>query len=509
MSKWQNNLAEKHEDMKEAERRLCRESLKYLCVEGLGYADWDSLHDDVEEWKDQHSDKKFRMYLLPRKHLKSSILTIGGAIQDILNNLNTRVLIANAVWENSRKFLSEIKEHLQKPFLVQLFGQFQSEHWNQDEIIVKQRTEPNHTPTILTAGIEKAITGRHFKRIKVDDLVDPTNITTKEQMQKTVLFLKNLFKMLDPDGTMEVIGTRWHDGDMYGWILKELTGIDISARERFYVYTRYARESSKGVPDENGHTIFPKKFTDEDLVALKKKIGTYEWATNYQNNPINPDTQIFKPPVRYWQEVPADARSYVTVDLAGTEEDADYNVITVTSFSKANQLYVMEYRRGRFNPDQVIGAIFDLVERYKPVCVGVEAVQYQKVMLYLLDMEMRKRKKFFAITPLHPHKDKFTRIRALQPLWEGGNLLLKPGMVELEEEFARFPVAVNDDITDTVAMSLELLSATIPEVKKEVPWAHLAEKSPESYREWENVNKRFQNGKRNVNGNAGIFQIGR
>lgn len=490
----------------EAQRQLCKSNLKYLCTEILGYTDWDVCHDDLVEWDIAHTDKKFRMYLLPRKHLKSSIKTIAGTIQDLLQDPNHRILIANAVWDNARKFLAELKEHLQRPELVRLFGEFHAEHWNQDEIIIAQRNQPNKTPSILTAGIEKAITGQHFTRIKVDDWVDPTNVTTKEQIQKTINQFKNLFKMLDPNGTMEVIGTRWHDADLYGWILKELTN-DAMA-EKFYVYTRYARESERGVPAEDGHPIFPKKFTVDNLTDLKKQIGTYEWATNYMNNPINPETQLFKPPVRHWESIPEGSRHFITVDLAGTEEDSDFNVITDCAWSKANQLYVVEYRRGRFTPHEVIDHIFEMVDAHHPVIVGVESIAYQRIMLYLLDMEMRKRKKFFPIMPLTPHKDKFERLRALQPLWSGGNILLKPGMVELEEEFFRFPVSANDDIHDTVAMVLQLLTATMPVEKKENPWDKLAETSPASAKEWENVHKTVFNRNRGKNPAKVLTRIG-
>ena len=50
----------------------------------------------------------------------------------------------------------------------------------------------------------------------------------------------------------------------------------------------------------------------------------------------------------------------------------------------------------------------------------------------------------------------FRSVIALQPLWEQGNILLKQGMVELEDELQRFPVSRHDDLIDSLAMTIAL-----------------------------------------------------
>src|SRR5881392_2080262 len=129
----------------------CRIDLKFLCYV-LGMRDWSAnkeLHTAIARhiWK----PSKFKLFLLPRDHLKSSIITKAGAVQKVLNNPNIRILIANNTWDNARKFLRSIQRYLDDTsLLAQWCGRFVSPNWNQDEIVVKKRTLILDSPTIAT-----------------------------------------------------------------------------------------------------------------------------------------------------------------------------------------------------------------------------------------------------------------------------------------------------------------------------------------------------------------------
>ena len=113
---------------------LCRKDLKFLCTQFLGYKDWDLVHDDVELLLRKPSRKK--ALLLPRGHLKSTLVTVAYSIQQIIKNPNVRILIANQVWDMSRAFMREIKAQLEGSQLKYLFGEFTSPKWNEDLLVV-------------------------------------------------------------------------------------------------------------------------------------------------------------------------------------------------------------------------------------------------------------------------------------------------------------------------------------------------------------------------------------
>lgn len=201
----------------------CKTDLKYLCKNVLGMDSWQNgLHDELAAFLEEPTDRK--LILVPRGHFKSSIVTVGWSIQQILRDPNVRILITNAVWDLSRKFLREISGLLtDKSLLPEIFGRFDGpgSKFTQDEITVSQRTRGTiKEATITTAGVETALTGGHYDIILHDDLVEENNIGTKEQIQKIIRFYQNSLDLLDPGGKILVVGTRWAMGDLYGTLIE-------------------------------------------------------------------------------------------------------------------------------------------------------------------------------------------------------------------------------------------------------------------------------------------------
>ncbi len=206
-------------------RKMCRTNLKFLCKELLGMDKWDDvLHDDLENFLVKSGQNK--LILVPRGHLKSSIVTVGWTIQQILIDPNETILIRNAVWDLSREFLKQISNYLQSEILTGLFGEFclPQSTWTKEVIEIAQKTDlVDRQPTITTAGLETALTGRHFKTIIDDDLVGQQNVTTKEQIQKVITVYQDSENLLNPGGKHVIIGTRWANRDLYGHILSSDT----------------------------------------------------------------------------------------------------------------------------------------------------------------------------------------------------------------------------------------------------------------------------------------------
>lgn len=202
-------------------RYMCRTNLKFLCKEILGMDKWDDvLHDDLQNFLEKSGTHK--LILVPRGHLKSSIVTVGWTIQQILIDPNETILIRNAVWDLSREFLKQISNYLKSEMLTMIFGEFclPNSTWTKEVIEIAQKTDlVDRQPTITTAGLETALTGRHFKLILDDDLVGQQNVTTKEQSQKVIQVYGDSENLLNAGGRHVIIGTRWANRDLYGHIL--------------------------------------------------------------------------------------------------------------------------------------------------------------------------------------------------------------------------------------------------------------------------------------------------
>lgn len=442
-------------------KQACKTSLHFLCTEILGFKDWDTIHDDTEVFLSRPS--KHKLILIPRGHLKTSIITVGYNIQRLLRNPNERILIANQVWDRGRDILGEIKGFLtDKSELSKIFGPFISERWREDDIVIRQRTASNKTPSIATTGVEAEQTSAHYTVIFNDDLQGHQNSQTKEQREKVKRFRESEFDLLDPGCEMLDIGTRYHLDDVYAHILEhEGEYTDVMVRKVI----------------ENGKLIFPKKFsmklvagtknwvhsaeeTLEYVNYLKKTKGS-SFFSQYMNDPVDEENQLFKRHYfQYWTRRPERLFVGMTMDPAlSAKQDGDYFAINVSGMDFLGDIYVLDAIRGLWTPSQAIDNIFKTYAKWKPSAIGLETTGFQRTLKFSLEQEMRKRRIFFPITELvhSSNQSKEFRIKALEPLYASGRIKHASWMQNLEGELLSYPKGKHDDEADALCMQLEIL----------------------------------------------------
>lgn len=434
----------------------CKEDLKFLCKGILQYPDW-SANENLHTMMARHVRKpsKFKLFLIPRDHLKSSIITKGGSILRLLKNHDIRILIANNTWDNARKFLGSIQKYLARgSLLTNYFGTFESGHWNQDEITIRQRRMILDAPTIATTGIDKEQTSQHYDLIIADDLVARENSATKEQRAKVKDYINSLMALLEPNGELWVVGTRWSQDDAYGDLIEE--GIwDVFQRGCY-------ADDDKTIP------IFPEKFTLEKLQFLRKKMGPTLFSCWYENNPIAEEAADFKKEwIKYYESgTPHPGSLYLAVDPAHSlSRDADYSAFVVAGMFQNRKIRVVDYVRRRVVPSDLVDIIFDLVKKWKLHRVGIETFAFQKTLKFDIERNQRERKIFFSIDELkvgrsisgEPTINKEARIRALQPLFEQGLVEIRTDMTDLVDELLHFPRGKTDDVIDALSRCLQHL----------------------------------------------------
>lgn len=241
----------------------CKTNLEWLYKQVLGYDRFNfKLHgyypgikNEDGSWKIppglayylKHSGPR-KLILMPRNHLKSTVVTIVWSIQQILNDPNIRICINNAKYDTAREFVQTIQSFLDTGSkLSQIFGDFRSPRltWNKDSFTIAHRSLTRAQPTVMAASIDSILNGKHFDIIINDDLVEPNNVRTKDQIQKVVDFHKDCFNQIDKGGVIVDIGTRWAAQDLYGHILdKSVTSINGTKIKKgqgseFYKYVNF------------------------------------------------------------------------------------------------------------------------------------------------------------------------------------------------------------------------------------------------------------------------------
>lgn len=214
-------------------RHDCKASLYELATRLLKFDDINmETHGDIIRCLE--SDIPRKLICVPRGCLKSSIACVAYPIWRLINNPNLRILIDSELYTNSCTFLRQIKLNLESPIFEILFGRFKSKTWNESEVIINQRSSMLKEATITVGGIGTTKVGQHYDLIIADDMNSPKNSNTPENASKVVDHYKFNLSILEPDGEYVIIGTRYSDSDLIGYVLSNELRIEGTPKTGVY-----------------------------------------------------------------------------------------------------------------------------------------------------------------------------------------------------------------------------------------------------------------------------------
>ena len=225
--------------------------------------------------------------------------------------------------------------------------------------------------------------------------------------------------------------------------------------------------------NEQGEYYFPTRLSAEYLQNMRQEQGSYIYSCQYMLDPVNPDDAIFKKEyIQYIEDIPEGMKpkiveQYITVDPAISKgERADYSIIMRTGVDADKRRYVLDYKRERYNPGELINAIFQMAEEATALRkVGIEVVAFQKMLIYTMKDEMRRRGKYLPIVELKADRDKVRRALQIQPAWENGDIYVSRKHTELIKELCEFPFSEHDDTVDALAYTEQLLRPVAPTLR--------------------------------------------
>lgn len=468
--------------------------LRFFCRDILGFKDMNKEHDALCEFL-QHDPARTKLMLMPRYTFKSSIITIGHSLWRLANDPNQRLLLYSDATEKAEGFLLGIKNHLlgliQGSLFRTVYGPWETDAklgvWNQNAIVISPRTQAAVEPSVDTAGLETSKVGKHYSRITFDDLVSDKNITTKDLMDKVASCYKKALSLLQPSGSVDLCGTRWHFGDLYGRLLAEYKG-----RPDFAVFHRKAYEGDHYFFQDIGKDSLTPQF----LATKKATQGSSLFSMLYQNEPVDDETATFKvKDFRFYQPANNDttkrwvASLYITAVLDAipppTSDHGDDAALTVVGTDSEHTMFLLDAVAGRLTPEQQLDEVFSLHQRWGFRAFGLETNAFQRMLRTALEARLKEARtsstwRPFSIVEFQgvTQGNKEQRIQGLQPWHEQGHLRFPGTSVEtlsgvwsqLAYQMLQFPRSAKDDLVDSLAYHLQLVQrGPTSEVKPDYP----------------------------------------
>lgn len=413
---------------------------------------------EVEENPDEMLD------LWAREHYKSTIITFGLTIQDILRDPEETFGIFSNSRPLAKGFLRQIKQEFEGndklkalyPDILWADPKKEAPKWSEDDgIVVKRKGNPKEATVEAHGLIDGMPTGKHFGKLLYDDVVTETTVNTPDMMKKTTEKLRLSYSLGSEGGARRWIGTRYHFHDSYHAMMSDGT-----ATPRIYPAT------TNGKP--NGEPVL---LSRESLAKKRRDMGIYIFGCQMMQNPKADESQGFKNDwLEYWE--PTEGRGlnkYILVDPASSKkDDADYTAIWVLGLGPDENYYVLQMIRDRLSLTQRAETVFRLHRKYKPLEVRYEEYGLQADIEHI-ESEMKLRNYRFKIKKVGGKTAKPERIKRLVPLFEAHRIYLPSSfhittvdgetkdMVHdfVEHEYKAFPVPLHDDGLDSLARIAE------------------------------------------------------
>ena len=453
-------------------RELCKHDLFFLLYWVCGRKDmgrqWilDRCR-EVEESPDGYID------LWARYHYKSSIITFGKCIQDILNDPDTTIGIFSYSRPIAKPFLRQIKVEFETnerlkalfPDILYLNPKSESPKWSEDDgIIVRRRSNPKEATVEAWGLVEGQCTGKHFRVRVYDDIVVRDSVTTPEMIKKTTAAWEDSLNLGVENGAVRYAGTRWHYLDTYKEIMDRNAAIP-----RIYPGTDDGTEYGRAV-----------LWDQAWLEKMRDQMGVYGFSCQVLLKPVAREDQRFMPEwIKYW---PAyyfhNLNRYILVDPANEKQKrSDYTVMVVFGTGSDNNYYIISMLRDRMNLTERANALIRLHQEYRPIRVGYQKYGIESDIQFI-EQRMKEDNYRFSIVPLGGKLSKADRIERLVPLFQTGRVYLPESCIRvnyegrqedlakvfINEEYIPYPQVRHDDILDCMQrMTDENMMVSFPD----------------------------------------------
>ena len=279
--------------------------------------------------------------LWARDHYKSSIITFAGSIQEILRDPEISIGIFSHTKPIAKGFLWAIKRELEsnetlKNLYSEVLYQEPKKHaprWSEDGIVVKRRMNPTVCTVEAWGLVDGQPTSKHFRLLIYDDVWTRENVTTPEQITKTIEARELSENLGQRGGAQWNIGTRYSFADGYGSMIDREVLIP-----RVYPATDDGTLSGKPV------------FLNDDEWDAKKKAQPTQIAAQFLQNPLAGQDQSFQAEwLKSYMVRPRTLNVYILCDPSkGTpNRRSDRTAIAVIGIDAAGNKYLLDGYRHR------------------------------------------------------------------------------------------------------------------------------------------------------------------
>ena len=392
----------------------------------------------MEMWDLCCSDNPKVAIAAPRKHAKSTSITLAYILVMVMLRIKSFVLLVSDTEGQASGFLVSIKDELEhNPALRAKFGIKELEKDTETNIICIMNDD--HRFRIQAKGSEQKVRGIKWGHqrpdlIVCDDLEGDEQVMNPERRRKfRKWFMNALLPCGSDDCWVRVVGTILHLDAMLNRLLEDPTWESL-------LFKAHNADWSE--------ILWPEKFSKECLLEIRAGFAAQNnldgWSQEYLNNPVTTDNAFFnrnyfldferdgdKETVWIKDEGTGRMRSpllpnlefFAAADFAISErERADYTVIIVGGMSPEGILHIVDVKRFRGDSDEIIEELLATQKMWGINTFTFETEKIDKALGPSLNRAMQRKNIWLNIHKETPTKSKTMRAASIRAMHKSGSI---------------------------------------------------------------------------------------
>jgi predicted phage terminase large subunit-like protein len=453
--------------------RLVRQQDKEMCENSLLHyfrCAWDVLEprkplhegwyqDAIAEHLEACLDGEIKRLIIniPPRHAKSNLVTIAWPTWAWIHRPELRFICFSYAQGLATKHSVDRRMLLHSSWYQKNWANnFQIQH-GQDMKTEFSNSSRGH---MIATSLHGTSTGKGGNILIIDD---PHNVkrADSETMREADLqqFDRTVRSRLDDQeaGAIVIVMQRLHENDLTGHVLQEEPGewthLKIPAVATKRTVITFPKSGDIKVRNV-GDVLLPSYQSKDRLRKLRKGMGSYGFAGQYQQEPADPAGGILKRKWwKRWRELPARFdRMLISADLPfKDEEDSAYCCFQAWG-SRGAERYLIDQMHDQMDFPTMVEAFQDFCNKHPKIWEKViEDKANGPAMISTL------KGKIGGLIPYTPDRSKVARARAVSPLIEAGNVWI-PTVADWVGDFinecASFPKGALADRVDTMTQAL-------------------------------------------------------
>ncbi len=405
-----------------------------------------------------HHGKIRRLIInLPPRHLKSHLASVAFPAWCLGRRPSAEILCVSYAQELADKLSRDCRRILASDWYQRVFP---------TRLSPLHQAVPEFETTAqgcrIATSVGGLLTGRGADIIVIDDPLKPEEALSEAQRRAAnEWFDHTLYSRLNDkqEGAIVLIMHRLHEDDLVGHVLAqedwEIVRLPAIAEEDETILAETPL-GPRGFTRRRGEALHPKREPLATLAQIRRTIGEYNFAGQYQQMPAPLGGGLVK--AGWFQhyaaaERPVFDRIVQSWDTASkATELSDFSVCTSWGIVAKN-LYLIDVLRRRMEYPELKRAVRAQCERFRPSVVLIEdkASGTQLIQELIADG-------LHAVTRYRPQGDKVMRMHAQTAMIENGFVRLPeaaPWLAPFLHELTVFPHGRHDDQVDATAQMLD------------------------------------------------------